>query len=229
MQQAKQSMISRQQIQTADNPNTFIVNNQINTKVLQIIASAEHAPISSFEHQTVISFLAANIIYTNVQRPGVVQCMTTMKFNDRQEAGMDQIVIEVLHHKTAVALGPAYVVINRNIESMMMGYLANIRDKIVPSVDEFQDRLFLTSTGQEFRKISEKIAWVASHYNIKTPTPCLHQKVISTAGYVELDNQEFRLLNTHMSHTPHTAFKYYQFPEKGYKCCLNAYSNSLAY
>jgi len=89
--------------------------------------------------------------------------------------------------------------------------------KLCSLQSSYSTRLFLTHTGNEFCKISEKIAYVANHFNIKTPTANLHRKVISTAGYEELSPKNYQSLNEHMSHSTHTAYKYYQFPETATK------------
>jgi len=214
-QRQRQDVISQQQVRVAHNPNEFLQNPAIKTSVMKIISKAEYMDITSFEHLTVIAFLAAHIIFSNAQRPGVVQFMTVQEFNDRTETGDEQILINVKEHKTASAQGPANVVISSEVEAMMITYLSNVRVRVC--TQQFNTRFFLTFTGKEFCKISEKIAYIAKHFNVETPTACLHRKVISTLGYEELDPKEYQSLNKHMSHSPHTAQKYYQFPETAAK------------
>ena len=211
-QRRKQQTISQQQVKAAHNPNEFLENPAIEASVQQIITKAESSEISSFDHLTVIAFLAANIIFSNAQRPGVVQYMTLEEFDNRIETGNEQFLITVMEHKTAV-LGPANIIISRAIEELMLRYLNCVRVRVYALQTKYNTRFFLTYTGNEFRKISEKIAEVAKHYNVKTPTACIHRKVISTVGYEELSPKDYQLLNEHMSHSSHTAQKYYQFPE----------------
>lgn len=215
IQRKKQDMISQQQVRVAHSPNEFLQSPAIKTSVMQIISKAESSEITSFDHLTVITYLAANIIFPNAQRPGVVQYMTMQEFDERTETGNKQILITVLQHKTASALGPANIVISTEVEALMIGYLNNMRVRLCTS--QFHTRVFLTHTGNEFCKISEKIAHVARHFNVKTPTACLHRKVISTVGYEELGPKDYQSLNKHMSHSPCTAYRYYQFPETATK------------
>ena len=213
-QRRKQDIISQQQVRVAHNPNDFLESPAIIASVRQIISKAESSDITSFDHLTVITFLAAHVIFSNAQRPGVVQYMTVQEFDERTETGNEQILITVLEHKTAV-LGPANIVISSEVEALMIGYLNNVRVRVCAS--QYNTRFFLTYTGNEFCKISEKIAHVAKHFNEKTPTACLHRKVISKIGYEELNPKDYHSLNDHMSHSPHTAYKYYQFPETATK------------
>ena len=213
-QRRKQNVISQQQVRAAHNPNEFLESPSINASVRQILSKAESSEITSFEHLTVITFLAANIIFNNAQRPGVAQYMTVQEFDERTETGNEQSLIVVMEHKTAM-LGPAYIVISSEIDRLMVSYMKNVRTRVHAS--ECSTRFFLTNTGKEFCKISEKIAYVARHHNLKTPTACLHRKVISTAGYEKLTPTDYQSLNQHMSHSPHTAYKYYQFPETATK------------
>ena len=166
----KQNIISQQQVRVAHNPNEFLESPTINVSVREILAKAESSEITSFEHLTVITFLAANVIFSNAQRPGVVQYMTVEEFEQRIETGNKQILIAVIEHKTAV-LGPAHIVISSEVETLMIGYLNNVRVRVHAS--QYSTRFFLTYTGNEFCKISEKIAHVAKQFNVKTPTACI--------------------------------------------------------
>ena len=142
------------------------------------------------------------MIFSNAQRPGVVHYMTVEEFEQRIETGTKQILIAVMEHKTAM-LGPAHIVISSEVEKLMIGYLNNVRVWVHAS--QYSTRFFLTYTGNEFCKISEKIAHVAKQFNVKTPIACLHRKVISTVRYEELNPKDYQSLNEHMSHSPHTA------------------------
>jgi len=81
-QRRKQNVISQQQVRAAHNPNEFLESPSINASVRQILSKAESSEITSFEHLTVITFLAANIIFNNAQRPGVAQYMTVQEFDE---------------------------------------------------------------------------------------------------------------------------------------------------
>ena len=130
-QRRKQLTISEQQVKVAHNPSEFLESQAINASVKQFITKAESSEISSFEHLTIITFLAANIIFSNAQHPGVVQYMTLQEFENRVETGNEQFLIAVMKHKTA-ALGPANVIICREIETLILGYLKYVRVRMCP-------------------------------------------------------------------------------------------------
>lgn len=44
------------------------------------------------------------------------------------------------------------------------------------------------------------------------PTPCLHRKVIATAGQSTLNDRDMRSLSNHMAHSTATSARFYQFP-----------------
>ena len=83
-QRRKQNIISQQQVRAAHNQ---LKSPSINTSVRQILSKAESSEITSFDHLTMITFLAANIKFTNAQRPSVVQYMTVQEFDERTETG----------------------------------------------------------------------------------------------------------------------------------------------
>ena len=75
-----------------------------------------------------------------------------------------------------------------------------------------QSSFFLSYAGNEFRKISETIKKIAKQFNLPMPTPCLHRKVIATAGHKLLDDRDMRSLSSHMTHSAATSARFYQFP-----------------
>lgn len=153
------------------------------------------------------------MIFNNAQRPGVVRHMTLTEYEQREYID-DTVVIRVLNHKTACSRGPASVVITTDLEEMINKYLKYIRKTIIPRTDELKENLFLTFTGNEFKKISEAIQSVASKFKIFTPSPSVHRKVIATEGRKYLGEGEMRSLATHMAHSEATSRKYYQFPSE---------------
>ena len=169
--------------------------------------------LTRVDHLLIISYIAAAIIYSNAQRPGVIRFMTIAEFHQRQNIN-GKILIQVLNHKTASSMGPANLIITPNEEAMMLQFLQMIRWKLVPQKDEFSNRFFLTNTGNEFRKISETIQHIGKEYDLKVPTAGLHRKVIATAAHGSVDDSTMRKLNTHMTHSATTSSMYYQLPSQ---------------
>lgn len=157
-----------------------------------------------------MAFIAANIIYGNGHRPGVVQRMTTKEFEDCEEEDGD-LVVQVFEHKTSGSFGPANVVIEPNIYNLMAEYFTTIRTKIEPKCKQFSERFFLTNTGFEFRNISETMQEVAKLFGIELPNATIHRKWIDTNAYATVDDKTMRVLNKHMAHSSTTSTKFYQF------------------
>lgn len=97
------------------------------------------------------------------------------------------------------------------MEMMIDDYLQYIRKFITPQRDELSKNLFLTHTGNEFRKISEAIEKVAKQFNISVPQASLYRKVVASEGRKCLDEGKMRSLATHMAHSEQTSRKFYQF------------------
>lgn len=207
-QRMKHSLTSEKQVQKADNPMAFCSSPILQQRVMDILSSSA---VTCADYNIVISFLAANLIYPNAQRPGVVKNMTTDEFIDRKTILTNKILIKVFEHKTVVARGPASVVISRDVELMMLKYYHGIRMLVDPK-PQMEHRFFLTYSGSEFRKITETIKHTAKQYDLPIPTPCLHRKVIATAGHSMLDDKEMRSLTSHMAHSAATSARFYQFP-----------------
>ena len=101
------------------------------------------------QHKLIIAYVAANIIYNNAQRPGVVQHMTIEEYQNKEEDEEGQFVIKVLHHKTSSSSGEADIVIDKDVDSIIQRYLGNIRGNVIPDDKTLADRLFLTQTSNE--------------------------------------------------------------------------------
>ena len=172
------------------------------------------------DYLLIICYIAASIIFPNAQRPGVVQHMTVTEYKEREHNDIDnKIVIRVLNHKTCASRGPASVVITYKLEIMINDYLKYIRNNVEPQTDELRDNLFLTQTGNEFKKISEAIQKIAKRFNtITPPPPSLYRKVIASEGRKCLDETRMRSLASHMAHSEATSRKFYQFPSENEAC-----------
>lgn len=97
---------------------------------------------------------------------------------------------------------------------MVNDYLKYIREYIVPQTNELKENLFLTYTGNEFRKISEAIQSVGTRFDVHTPSPTVHRKVIATEGCKCLDEGRMHSLASHMAHSEATSRRFYQFPSE---------------
>lgn len=197
---------------TAESPCAFLENQNIIQSVNAILDTThETDDISIEQYNLVIGFLAAKIIYTNAQRPGVVQYMEIEEFEAKTKEGL-MFVIHISHHKTATSHGPARVVINETTCEMLRKYYSHFRTRMVAKNEEFAKRFFLSASGSEFRKITETLQQLALKYNVSLPTPTTYRKVIETAAQRELPADRAASIQKHMSHSTATCERYYQFP-----------------
>ena len=121
--------------------------------------------------------------------PGVVRHMKIKEFEQRQSKD-DKVVITVLTHRHLLPEGP----LTTDLEEMICKYLKYIRRTITPQNNQLNENLSLTHTGGEFKKISEAIQSVARRFNISTPSPTVHRKVIASEGCKCLDEGGMRSL-----------------------------------
>ena len=90
----------------------FWNNDKVKGDVDTILDKAEcNINITSTEHSTVLAYLAANLMYKNSQRPGVVENMTVNEYTNRRNDA-NKTIIRVLKHKTVVSTGPANIVVD---------------------------------------------------------------------------------------------------------------------
>lgn len=207
-QRMKHAIVSEKEVKRANDPMEFCNSDVLQQKVSSILASST---INCADYNTIISYLAANLIYSNAQRPGIVKNMTKDEFIDRKRISANKVLIKVFEHKTIAARGPANVVISTFIEKFMVKYYEDIRMHITPK-EGMEDKFFLSYSGNEFRKITEMIKKTAKQFNLPMPTACLHRKVIATAGQKHLDDKGMRSLSSHMAHSSATSARFYQFP-----------------
>ena len=94
----------------------------------------------------------------------------------------------------------------------MQEYYDHIRKQTIPISEDFQTCLFLTHSGNEFRKVSEAISETGKLHGILVPTAKLYRKVVSTESDQQLSNQRNHAIQEHMSHSSATAKKFYHYP-----------------
>ena len=63
----------------------FLESTQLQAAVKDILRESKILTLSAAKHHIIISYLAAQLIYMNVQCPGVVQFIETTEYINRQE------------------------------------------------------------------------------------------------------------------------------------------------
>ena len=193
----------------ADSPEDFMQSPEVVHQVNNLIAIAKTRPLIWREIRVVLAYLASHIIFLNGQRPGVVQKMTIEEWESKELEG-DHWVIDVMDHKTSGAFGPANVAVSTKIADLMEGYYANIRSNIIPQNSVYVKRFFLTNTGNEFTKISERMREVAESFGLSVPNSGVQRKVVATEAFKSENNIVVRNIQKHMCHSATTCEKFYQ-------------------
>ena len=197
------------QVSTADNPNDFLTSAAVKSSVDEIMETAKSRKLIWREIRVILTYLAAHLIYLNGQRPGVVQKMTIDEWQSKEEED-GEYVINVLEHKTAGSFGPARVVVSFEVYALMEAYFLNIREKITPQHKIYEKRFFLTNTGNEFNKISERMRVVSDSFGVPVPKSGVQRKVVATEAFKTEDNLIVRRMQKHMCHSVATCEKFYQ-------------------
>lgn len=164
------------------------------------------------KHRLVISYIAAQLIYTNTQRPGVVQFMETTEYLNRLTVN-GSVVINVCHHKTVTARGPAKIVVTDPlIITLLDEYYNEIRKKLRGQNACLEKRFFLLSNGNEFSKVYQCMKQVATLFHFDLPSPTLNRKMLISDAVESLPSENVKKIQKYMSHSESTSEKYYQFP-----------------
>ena len=74
------------------------------------------------------------------------------------------------------------------IVALMEEYYTNIRAKIIPQNSVYAQRFFLSNTGNEFTKISERMKEVAELFGLTVTSSGLQHKVVATEAFKYEDN-----------------------------------------
>ena len=91
-QRMKHFITSEKAVEKADDPMKFCNSQRLQQKVADILATPT---FSNADHDIVLSFLAANVIFPNAQRPGMVQNMTITEFTNRKTISTNKVLIKV--------------------------------------------------------------------------------------------------------------------------------------
>ena len=198
------------QVATADDPINFLDSQEVESSVRDMLQIGKSRKLIWREIRIILAYLAAHLIFFNGQRPGIVQKMTISEFQSKSEED-GEYVIWVKEHKTTGSFGPARVVVSAKIYSLMEIYFNNVRKGLTPQHEAYKNRFFLTNTGNEYTKVSERIRDVAESFGVPVPRLGLGRKVVATETFKsEKTDSVVRKVQKHMCHSTATCEMFYQ-------------------
>ena len=106
----------------------FCHNEDIKQHVERLLEKANNETLSGKEHEMVIAYITANLLYRNAQGPGTIQNMTNSEFEEGKRED-DMLIIKVCNHKTMGLFGPTNLIVDNGKEILMDLYYKNIRKK----------------------------------------------------------------------------------------------------
>jgi len=195
-----------------EEPHEFLDSKELFAKLQEAIKRLETSNQTE-DIKLVTAYCAARIVYSNSQRSGVVENLTTEEFlNRKEDPETGEIIITCHHHKTGPQ-GVANIVIDKSTDQVMDSYIKYVRQRANPN-DDTEHLFFLTTTGrrytQVYRKMTEAFVTVNTT-NIKLPPPKQYRILVGTDCSKNLTDQGLRNVAKHMSHSSETARKYYEF------------------
>ena len=208
---AEMRIRSKSEVGSATSPEGFLSSEKIKEDIKKALENSDN--ISPMQHKVIVAYIAANIIYKNAQRPGVVQHMQIGEFETREETDEGNFLIQVLHHKTSASSGEADLIVSAHTNELIEEYLGKIRNYMEPKAKYLKNNLFLTPSGNELTKISELIRYIANTYGFDVPNATLNRKVTATSAREHLSQHEALAVHKHMSHAPETSMRSNQFPD----------------
>ena len=154
------------------------------------------------------AYCAAQIIYQNSQRSGVIENVTIEEYNNRIQNEKEKVVITCAEHKTGTQ-GAAQLVIDRKSEMLLERYSKLVRDKIQAN-DDSKHLLFVTTTGKRYTQVYRKLKEVFKEYKIDLPTPSDYRIVVSTDASDFLKDEDYRAVARHLGHSTETSRRFYE-------------------
>ena len=165
--------------------------------MLQLIELSKTRLLGWTELKIFLSFIGANLLYLNGQRPAAMENMKLLEFEQRQETGDGRYYIKVAEHKTAGTYGPAVLLISPKVSYLMECYYTYTRKLTIPQ-PACHEYFFLKDDGGKLNTISEIMKSVGKMYNCNLPNPTLHKKVITFKG---ANSDNLQLMRRHMTHS----------------------------
>ena len=126
---------SRAEVGSASNPKQFLKSVKVQEDIQEAFDSTT---CTSQQHKLILAYVPANIIFTNAQRPGVVQHMSIHEYEDKEDDDKGNVLIKLLHHKTSSSSGEADIVIRKNIDTIIQKYIDHIRITSRPATKHFK-------------------------------------------------------------------------------------------
>ena len=170
--------------------------NELRERTLKELATTTiEPPKSRGDAVKVRRLLAVSLLCDNFQRSGAISNATLGEYR-----AMDSNIIRVSEHKSKASYGSLNLVVLDQLP-YLHAYVDSFRPLLVKCATE--NKLFPAT------KVCDDVAAVCSMFGIRTCTPTLMRKAMSSAAYSTVSESQRRKIANHMTHRPETAYKAY--------------------
>ena len=201
-----------EEIPFTEEPDDLFDNEDVNVRLQQAIKNLETGNRAEDEN-FLTAYCAAKIVYSNGQRPGVIENVTTEEFLRRHEHQSGKMVITCQHHKTGVQ-GAAQLVVDKFTDELLDTYYRLVRQR-VKAHEGTHHLFFLTFNGRRYTQVYRKIQEAITNIIKDTvlPAPSQYRRVVRTDASQALSDNSLRNLAKHMCHSSETVRQYYEFSD----------------
>ena len=209
-----EKLVTPKDIQAFDKSD--LARNAISTLGQCMATSREKIQPTQAEYCLVRDYLLTNICINNACRSGPLSSMTLGELRKAKTEG-NQVVVDVLKHKTMKYHGPATVVLSATIHKWLLSFVSYMRHRLTGVTREDADRVFISWSANAMTS-SMITAQINSFWQRSTGSP---DRVSATSfrkaavSAVHSDHAHLKKdLADLMSHNPKTAEKFHLIRQK---------------
>ena len=178
--------------------------------------SRENIQPTQAEYCLVRDYLLTTICINNACRSGPLSSMTLGELRKAKNEG-NQLVVDVLKHKTMKYHGPATVVLSSSIHKWLLAFVSFMRHRLTGVTRENEDRVFISWSAKDMTSsmITAQINsfWQRSTGKADRVSATSFRKAAVSAVHSDHAHLKNDLADL-MSHNPKTAEKFYLIRQK---------------
>lgn len=178
--------------------------------------------IKTDDIELVMAYCAAKLVYGNSQWSGLVKNLTTNEFLKRREDPVTEEIVMSCHHYKTGPQGAAKIAMNKSTEEILESYFKYVRTCAKPN--EGVDHLFFYCKCKKVHKsVSKNVRsiFATKIYDFKLPAPTKYRILVTIECSKELSDKKLSKVARHMSHSSHTAKRYYEFTDESDVICAH--------